>query len=314
MTTPILQPPGDFAPQTVDKVERLLGLLGEINDHRYLGPRLVLHGGTALNVFHLDIPRLSVDIDVLYVGAVSRDTMLAERPEICGELETLAYKLGYRHNAPPEEYAGVTYKFVYRTRWGEDMIKVDLNFLNRSPILGHEMTPCRHCIPEVQFRVVPYAELIAGKIKALVERRSAATRDLYDLYRASQVDFDDWALLQSIVVHYWTLADTFPRSLDGSMVERFLGQERGLESDLFPVLLPAERPKLGEMVEAVALFLERLGALSPEQRKYMDLMAESGEYRPELVFSPWPEVLERAKSSPAAAWKVHNLQKRGHRH
>ena len=82
MTTPILQPPGDFAPQTVDKVERLLGLLGEINDHRYLGPRLVLHGGTALNVFHLDIPRLSVDIDVLYVGAVSRDTMLAERPEI----------------------------------------------------------------------------------------------------------------------------------------------------------------------------------------------------------------------------------------
>ncbi len=37
MSTPILRLTGDFAPQTVDKVERLLELLSEIHDHRYLG-------------------------------------------------------------------------------------------------------------------------------------------------------------------------------------------------------------------------------------------------------------------------------------
>ncbi len=310
MTTPILRPPGDFAPQTVAKVERLLELLGEINDHRYLGPRLVLHGGTALNVFHLDIPRLSVDIDVLYVGGVSREKLQSERSVVREELETLTGKLGYRHNAPKEKHAGVTYKLMYRTDWGEDMVKVDLNFLNRSPVLGHEPGICRHCVPETMFRVVPYPELIAGKVKALVERRTAATRDLYDVYLASAATFDDWELLQATVIYYWTLADTFPRELDGTAADRFRGEERELASDLFPVLLPGERPALADMVDAVSLFLRRLAEVTPEQREYLDLMATSGTFRPELIFGQWPDVLERARVSPAAAWKVQNLQKR----
>jgi len=37
--------------------------------------------GTALNLFHFDVPRLSVDIDLNYVGAIDRDTMLAEKPK-----------------------------------------------------------------------------------------------------------------------------------------------------------------------------------------------------------------------------------------
>jgi hypothetical protein len=61
LTAPILRPPGDFAPRTVATVARLLELLGEINDHRYLGPRLVLHGSTALNVFHLGMLAQMID-------------------------------------------------------------------------------------------------------------------------------------------------------------------------------------------------------------------------------------------------------------
>ena len=129
-------------------------------------------------------------------------------------------------------------------------------------------------------KVVPYTELIAGKIKALAERRSPATRDLYDVYRASRAKFDDWDLLQAAVVYYWTLADTFPRPFDAAVVERFRGQERGLESDLFPVLHPAERPLLVEMIETVVSFITRLGALTPRQHEYIDLMAESGTYGP----------------------------------
>jgi predicted nucleotidyltransferase component of viral defense system len=294
----------------VDKVERLLELLGEIGEHRYLGPRLVLHGGTALNVFHLDIPRLSVDIDVLYVGSVSRETMLAERSDVRAELETLTRKLGYNPNNPKDEHAGVTYKLTYRTAWGEAVIKVDLNFLNRVPVLGHEVRSCRHCSPKVTFNVVPYAELIAGKIKTLVERGSAAVRDLYDVYRASETPFEDWGLLQALVVYYWTLAETFPRSFNGAVADRFLGQERALESDLFPVLLPHERPELTQMIDAVSSFLNRLGDLTPSQQEYVDLMAGPGVFRPALIFAPWPEILQRAEVSPAAAWKVQNLLKR----
>jgi len=64
------------------------------------------------------------------------------------------------------------------------------------------------------------------------------------------------------------------------------------------------------MIEAVASFVERLAEFTPEQLEYMELMAASGAYRPELLFEQWPDVLKRAKVSPAAAWKVHNLRKR----
>lgn len=310
MTRPILTPPGSFAAQTIDKVERLLELLSEIDAHRYLGPRLVLHGGTALNVFHLDIPRLSVDIDILYVGSVEREIMLSERATVQRELETILRKMGYVFNNPKDEHAGVTYKLSYGTDYGRDSIKVDLNFLNRSPLLGYEVRACPRCAPQVSFKVVPYLELVSGKMKALLERRRAAIRDLYDVFRVATTGVADLALLRALVVYYWSMAEPFPCALNGSVVDRFAGQDRALESELFPVLVAEERPTLAEMQETVAAFVDSLAQLSDEQQAYLKLMGDAAEYRPELLFGDWPEVLERAQVSRAARWKVDNLAKR----
>jgi predicted nucleotidyltransferase component of viral defense system len=51
-------------PGTLEKVMRLLDVLQEIAGDELLTDRLVLKGGTALNVFHLGLARLSVDIDL----------------------------------------------------------------------------------------------------------------------------------------------------------------------------------------------------------------------------------------------------------
>lgn len=310
MTRPVISPLGHFATQTIDKVERLLELLAEIDAHPYLGPRLVLHGGTALNVFHLNLPRLSVDVDMLYVGSTDRETMLAERIELREELETIMKKMGYAVNTPLDEHAGVTYNLSYAAEYGRDSVKVDLNFLNRSPLLGCETRVCSYCDPNVTFKVVPYLELIAGKIKALLERKHAAIRDLYDLYRMATGDRDDDDLLRALVAYYWSLAKPFPCPLDGSVVERFAGQQRALESELFPVLLDNERPSLEEMQETVAAFVDDLAQFNQEQKAYADHMATAGEYRPELLFAAWPDVLQRAQRNPSAFWKAQNLSKR----
>lgn len=57
-----------FRPDTLEKVIRLLDFLTQINQDDFLKDRLVLKGGTALNLFVFDIPRLSVDIDVNYIS------------------------------------------------------------------------------------------------------------------------------------------------------------------------------------------------------------------------------------------------------
>ena len=84
-----------YQPQTVEKVERLLELLAEFGGHPFLGPRARLHGGTALNVFHLGMPRLSVDADLTYVGQVTKEGLEAERPEMERALTELGTRLGY---------------------------------------------------------------------------------------------------------------------------------------------------------------------------------------------------------------------------
>ena len=52
----------EFPPRTLDKVERLLDLLAELDEHPLLAGKFALHGGTAINLFMLDVLRLSVDI------------------------------------------------------------------------------------------------------------------------------------------------------------------------------------------------------------------------------------------------------------
>jgi len=49
---------------SLETVFRLVDLRRSINSHPFLRPRLALKGGTALNLFALDVPRLSVDIDL----------------------------------------------------------------------------------------------------------------------------------------------------------------------------------------------------------------------------------------------------------
>lgn len=84
-----------YQADTVEKVMRLLDLLQEIARDRILSERLVLKGGTALNVFHLGLDRLSVDIDLNYIGALERAAMEAERPILEGSLNRLLASQGY---------------------------------------------------------------------------------------------------------------------------------------------------------------------------------------------------------------------------
>ena len=52
----------------IEKVLHLLNLLTTLNSHPGLKEKLALKGGTALNLFIFTMPRLSVDIDLNYMG------------------------------------------------------------------------------------------------------------------------------------------------------------------------------------------------------------------------------------------------------
>jgi predicted nucleotidyltransferase component of viral defense system len=191
-----------FVEATLEKALRLADVLYEIGRHPYLHGRLVLKGGTALNLFYWDHPRLSVDIDVNYVGGVALEKMQAERPEVLTALRTVAEAGGCRVQRGTEHHASETWHLWYRSALGpQDHLEIDTNFLMRLCLFPPEERPCTLGLgaSPVRFSVLALEELIAGKLVALLDR--TAPRDLYDAYRfvSSGVPYEELRLRQAFV-------------------------------------------------------------------------------------------------------------------
>ncbi len=299
----------EFEPRTVDKVERLLDLLDEMERHPALKGRLALHGGTAINLFMLDVPRLSVDIDVSYIGSVSREDMLADRPRIEAGIEAVAQALGYAVEAHPGGHAGRTFLLRYRGDWGVDHVKVDCIYMNRSPILPPIVreTPVR---PDAKVRTFADAELAAGKVKAFFDR--VKVRDLYDIsnlrgvYKSLEPDEQESA--HQLALYYASLSACFPKPFEGRE-QRFTDRLSELADQIYPMLRSStERPTLDALMKDAERFIAEWALPRTDgEREYLERLA-GGDYRPELIF-PDKSMAKAAAVNPEALWKVENLRK-----
>jgi len=104
-----------FEPAILEKVWRLMGILDEINIHPFLKERLVLKGGTALNLFVFELPRLSVDIDLNYIGSWDREIMMNERPQVEKALEQIFHREGLTVRRIPDRHAGGKWRLQYKS-------------------------------------------------------------------------------------------------------------------------------------------------------------------------------------------------------
>jgi hypothetical protein len=95
-----------FRADVVEKVLRLHGILGRLDQHEVTRGTWLLKGGTALNLLHLDVPRLSVDIDVNYVGEPGVEAMRLARPEYERALASCCVREGCDVRRAPSEHAG----------------------------------------------------------------------------------------------------------------------------------------------------------------------------------------------------------------
>lgn len=302
-----------FAEATVEKALCLVDVLEEVARHPYLAPRLVLKGGTALNLFCWDCPRLSVDLDLNYIGAVGLDGMQEERPQVQSALEGIAVAGGYRVQRRPPSHAAETWYLWYRSVLGpQEHVEVDLNFLMRLCLLEPEERVCGLGPPGSgpAVKVLALEELMAGKLVALLDR--AAPRDLYDTYRFVLTDapYDAPRLRQAFVFY---AAVGLPRPIweyGMSRLSRLEQQE--VERGLRPVLTRGERPPVATMVEAIAPLILRLLALEPAERAFGESVL-AGQPDVSRLFPDDPTLADRLTLHPALLWKVQNVLARRRR-
>ena len=121
-----------FAADNLEKVIRLRQLLIELHKHPFLQGKLALKGGTALNLFYLSLARLSVDIDLNYIGHVDREAALGDRPQVVKAVEQIASGLQYRVQNGVDEHALREWYLHYSNYTGRpDHIQIEINFLMR---------------------------------------------------------------------------------------------------------------------------------------------------------------------------------------
>ena len=140
-----------------------------------------IKGGTAINLFQLNLPRLSVDIDLTYVKFDDRSTAIAEINSALSRISDRLKGLGLQVSLRGSDES----KKLYCTD-GEVGIKIEPNYILRGTVypvremyVCDEMTRLSGC--EAYMNVLSFVELYGGKVCAALDRQHP--RDLFDIDR-----------------------------------------------------------------------------------------------------------------------------------
>ena len=297
---------------TLEKVLRLLDVLQAIAEDRDLKSRVALKGGTALNVFHLRLDRLSVDIDLNYVGAVDRAAMEADRPLVDEALLRLLEAQGYQVRRQPPGHAGGKWVARYSSALGGGAsIEVDLNYMARGPLFGVQTmtsTPLGG-VSATGIAVLDLHEVVAGKLVALLDRRAA--RDLFDARRILETQTLDWSLVR-VGVLAWGAAGR--RDWREASLDDIGGDPRELRQKL-AICLPQDFFEAAGGVDrwiadSVAICRAGLAPLFERtvgEAAFLDRLLDAGEVDPSGLAAS-DAVKVRVAAMPMLAWKAQNVR------
>lgn len=300
-----------FRPEILEKVWHLMALLDGINTHPFLKEKLVLKGGTALNLFVFGLPRLSVDIDLNYVGEVDRDRMFLERPQIEKALESVFQREQMMIRRIPEKHAGGKWQLRYESAFGgSGNLEVDLNFMFRVP-LSPITKQASHAIGNRQTREIALLdthELGAGKLAALFGRH--ASRDLFDtheLLTKCSLDLEQLRLL-SVVYGAMGAKDWREVSIDDVQFNR-----KELQLQLIPVLRRSVVSQMDWSVWANQLLADSRNALKSllplreNEIEFLRQLFDRGVLDGSLITTN-SDMIERINAHPLLNWKIKNLK------
>lgn len=302
-----------FRPDVLGKVAHLLGLLNAIQSHPFLKGKLVLKGGTALNLFIFNVPRLSVDIDLNYVGAEDREMMLDERPNIERAMQAVFSREGFTVRRMPEDHAGGKWALRYASTSGQaGNLEVDLNFMFRIP-LWPVITRDSELVGAWQATGIPvldHHELAAGKLAALLSRKQA--RDLFDSHRILRMENLQRDRLRIGFVVYGAMNRIDWRTVSVDKMD-FDAAELGRQ--LIPMLRvrPAEvesKPK-DYGVRLTEECRDALSAVLPfadNELAFLDLLLDRGVVDATILTAD-PVLQQRIQRQPLLEWKALNVRR-----
>ena len=301
-----------FQTEPLEKVIILLELLEAIRSHPFLRDRVALKGGTALNLFKFDVPRLSVDIDLNYIGAVDREGMLADRPKIEQALHAVCGRVGVQPRRVPTDHAGGKWRLSFnRVAGGTGTLEIDVNFMLRAPLWPVQRVDSRPVgtFLAKDIPVVDVHELAAGKLAALLSR--TASRDLFDASQLRHVGGLDPAKLRLAFVVYGGMSRKDWRAVSVDDVTIDVSEANVM---LLPLLRGQDAPSRDNLtqwtqglVSNCHELLEMVLPLTSQESEFLERLNARGEVAPELLTDD-ARLTNIVRTHPGLMWKAVNVR------
>jgi predicted nucleotidyltransferase component of viral defense system len=257
-----------------------------------------LKGGTAINLFVRDMPRLSVDLDLVFTDyTVERKEALSTINQAIKSAAERLKKRGFQTHTATAADAGETKLFVRRQKLE---VKVEVNFVMRGTVHSVRKASLsskakRVLQADLELPLVGLADLYGGKLVAALDRQHP--RDLFDVMDLFDHEGITPAIRRAFVVY-------------------LAAHNRPIHEVLFPTLRDVsadyERTFIGMTTEPVELsallsardrmISELHAGLDADERRFLISLARN---EPE-----WSLLgIEHLNQLPGVRWKLSNLER-----
>ena len=273
-------------------------LLLQVIPHIAVEKSLALKGGTAINLFLRDMPRLSVDIDLTYLPFDNRETALTNISDSLGRIRERIEKSIPNTKVNNQTFNGNYVKLLIQSKKAQ--IKIEVNTITRGHLYPVSVLQVLATVQErfkkfAAIQVVSDAELYGGKIVAALDRQHP--RDLFDVYLLfEESGFNEDlknAFIAALVSHMRTMHEVLnPHLLDrrSAFEKQFIGMSA----------IPFTYEDFEATRERLVRYVK--SNLSENDRSFL-LSFKRG--NPEWDLFP----IHGLKEMPAVQWKLLNIQK-----
>jgi len=277
---------------------RVLALIDYTHPRGDDSPFFAIKGGTAINFFVWDMPRLSVDIDLAYCPINDRDTAVREIDLGMMRLaDALRQKLGAK--VQRTQAVGAAPKLLVSS--GGATIKVEPNAVIRGTVFDTTMMPVSPAVEHrfamsVNARCLAQADLFGGKLCAALDRQHP--RDIFDVHLLlNQIGITQnirKAFLVYLISHPRPIHEILSPNLNQKIEDVYHREFQGMTD------LNVSLATLKDMQAALAPHIRSL--LSDEER---DFLVSFKDGTPNWALLGIPH----AASLPGVQWKLYNIRK-----
>ena len=283
-----------FDPRYIAQARLLLRCLTQLEKH----PCFALKGGTALNLFVHNLPRISVDIDLTYLPLRSRDESL---DEISRELQGFGRNIADRVAQVSIREHRIRERAVKLTvMTTESSIKIEPNLVLRGSVYPPESRSASKAAQgafegSARVQCLAEADLYGGKLCAALDRQHP--RDLFDVKLLLETGGITPEIRRAFVIY---LA-SHNRPMNELLVPNTQDISEAFETQF--IGMTEEPVALADLVEIQRRLPEELVSQLDEDERAFLLSLKRGE--PE-----WTRLgFDHLEQLPGLQWKLQNIRK-----